>query len=330
MPISFRGALAAGLTVAVVGGVSAWAVLTADAAPVSTPAVLAVPTVPPPGGDAAPLKIGGAGTSSAALAKAGLDGAPAATTATNTDALKAPPPPKSGPGTGSALKVQAAASTYYLYNMAQLTTDSDGGWADITIGNPKLAAADYHSLAEIAVQSEDGKQIVEVGWRVTNGGAGPRLFVYHWVNGKETCYNTCGFVPGENAPIAPGAVLAAGDVETFSISRQGAAWWVAYGGDWIGAFPDSLWGGRFTRAGYIQWFGEVAASVSRPCNNRTQMGNGTPATSASAATFSSITLREGQKDVPSTSITVYPGTGNVFPTQRVNNTSFRFGGPGVC
>ena len=41
---------------------------------------------------------------------------------------------------------------------------------------PALATSDYHSLAELAVQSADGNHIVEVGWnvdRVVNGDDDP-------------------------------------------------------------------------------------------------------------------------------------------------------------
>jgi hypothetical protein len=267
------------------------------------------------------------------LAEAGLDAAPPATTPTNTDFPKGPPPPRSGTGSGSASRVQAtAASLYYLYDMAQLTDDSTGGTAVITIGSPNVAAADHHSLAEIAVQSEDGKQVVEVGWHVDpdlyDGNTDPHLFTYHWINGEKSCYNKCGFVSSTGAPIKPGAVLATdgNDAKEFGLWHSKGNWWVWYDKAYIGYFPDSLWGGGFTSAGYVQWFGEVAASVARPCNNRTQMGNGISASSSSAAAFTGIRLYEA----PVKPITVYAGTGNVFPTQRVNNTSFRFGGPGVC
>ena len=84
----------------------------------------------------------------------------------------------------------------YHYSSGLQYAETDGTYANLVIGKPDLAEEDYHTLAEIAVQSADGKQIVEVGWTVdrgVNGDDDPHLFVYHWVDGKETCYNGCGF-----------------------------------------------------------------------------------------------------------------------------------------
>ena len=51
------------------------------------------------------------------------------------------------------------------------------------------------------------------------------------------------------------------------------AWWIVYDTEWIGYFPDDLWDGNYTRSGLQQFFGEVAASSTKPC---TDMGNGAP------------------------------------------------------
>lgn len=62
-----------------------------------------------------------------------------------------------------------------------------GAAVSITQNQPKVAAEDYHSLAELAVESTDQNQIVEIGWIVAqdvNGDSLTHLFVYHWVNGN--------------------------------------------------------------------------------------------------------------------------------------------------
>jgi hypothetical protein len=58
----------------------------------------------------------------------------------------------------------------------------------------------------------DRNFIVEVGWTVDdslNGDYRPHLFVYHWVNNGETCYNGCGFVQVKS-PYSPGMALRRG------------------------------------------------------------------------------------------------------------------------
>ena len=73
---------------------------------------------------------------------------------------------------------------------------ADGASVQIDQARPVIGPA-YHSLIELAVESLDSSQIVEVGWTVDkelNGDDLPHLFVFHWVDGAPTCYNGCGFV----------------------------------------------------------------------------------------------------------------------------------------
>lgn len=73
----------------------------------------------------------------------------------------------------------------YHYAGAYQYVTTSGVAAYLDQPQPCLATSDNHSLAEISVQSADGRQIVEVGWTVDrelNGDAQPHLFVYHWVD----------------------------------------------------------------------------------------------------------------------------------------------------
>ena len=82
-----------------------------------------------------------------------------------------------------------------------------GQTGSLTQHQPYLGVNDYHTLAEISVESADLRQIVEVGWTVdrgVNGDSLPHLFVFHWVNGAPTCYYGCGFVPVQS-PWSPGS-----------------------------------------------------------------------------------------------------------------------------
>jgi hypothetical protein len=138
-------------------------------------------------------------------------------------------------------------------------------------------------LAELAVQSADGKQAVEVGWTVDpglNGGSlDPHLFVYHWKNGAKTCYNGCGFVKYGTPPFGAGDNVAAhiGLSKKFTIEFANGVWWIGYDTAWIGYYSASIWSSlvppvTFNTVGLYQGFGEIAGEA-KPC---TDMGRGIP------------------------------------------------------
>jgi hypothetical protein len=224
----------------------------------------------------------------------------------------------------------------FIYSTGSEATTADGMYAAFDIKKPKLASGDFHTLAELAVQSADTNQTIEVGWTVdrsVNGDDDPHLFVYHWVNGVPTCYNTCGgFVPFKGG-VAPGDTLPADTLKKFGIQHNDGAWWVAYDTTWVGYFPDKEWAAQgvdFTEGGYFQVWGEVAASSSCPVG--TQMGSGFSSTdTANAARIGNVTYVNG------------PATANLFmrastplygmspfkdPNDATKNStkSFRFGG----
>jgi hypothetical protein len=321
--IAPRGLIAAGLALAVAAAAGIAAQIAsphdADADQVTTGVDGAdVPLLSPP-----PFAPGAGNAARAAVAEAvaGLS-AVAPTLPTPSFAPKGRPSAVRG---GALPRTLAAASAVqFLYASASQTAASDGALANVTVAKPGLMAADYHSLAEVAAQSADGRQIVEVGWTVdrgVNGDDRPHLFVYHWVDGEDSCYNGCGWVQYSTSVVA-GAALPNAAAKRFTIQHFSAAWWIGYDTEWVGYFPDSLWGGRFTRAGLSQWFGEVAATTSAPC---TDMGNGKSASNASAASFSNIALVGG----PAANIAI-GASSPYYTVTSVSSSSFRFGGPGAC
>jgi hypothetical protein len=196
----------------------------------------------------------------------------------------------------------------------------------MTVARPTLAAGDFHTLGEVAAQSADGRQIVEVGWTVDRGlfgDANPHLFVFHWVNGVATCYNGCGFVPASSIATA-GMTLPVGGTPQFAIQHFQGNWWVGYSGTWFGFFPDSLWSGGFTKAGLTQWFGEVAANSGSPC---TDMGTGLLPSSTSAATILGISFFGGPAANISLNTITNPA---LYSAAKTSSNSVRFGGPGAC
>jgi len=225
------------------------------------------------------------------------------------------------------VKAAAESEVSYLYNVGSQTADTAGIYSNLTIGKPELDRNDFHTLAEIALQSADGKQIVEVGWtvdRLVNGDDDPHLFVFHWVNGEPTCYNDCGFEQSSEN-VKPGSTLTYGVTKKFGIQFYQGAWWIAYDTEWVGYFPAKIWSDRgttFNRSGFVQVFGEVAASSPQPC---TEMGNGTLAIKDNAARASSVSFLEG----PTVEMSIRSTT-DVYDVARVSGRSFRYGGPGAC
>lgn len=188
---------------------------------------------------------------------------------------KAPFTQKAG-GSSFVPAVPGVAGADYYYASAYQLVVSPGTSAFITQHIPWLMPVDHHTLAEIAVESADTRQIVEVGWtvdRLTNGDDFPHLFVYHWVDGAGNCYNGCGWVQ-VSATRFPGMQVAYdGTAAQYMIQYRQGNWWIGYQGEWIGYFPGSLWRGTFTSSGLIQWFGELACSVQGPPPPLSSMGN---------------------------------------------------------
>jgi hypothetical protein len=240
---------------------------------------------------------------------------------------KAKPPPL-GAVAATQDRFGTAATVQYLYAQAAQTTTNGGGFAWFDVARPSLSTSDSHTLAELAVSSADRRQIVEVGWTVDRslfGDADPHLFVFHWVDGVGTCYNGCGFVPTTGGGGPAGKKLTPGTAQYLTIRQSTSGWWISADGiGWLGYFPHSLWGGRFTQAGIVQWFGEVAAFSTTPC---TDMGNGAFGSATSATRIYNIGLWD-------TTTTPNIATGHTHPSYytafRVNSREMRYGGPGAC
>ena len=352
-----RGYIAAGLAAAVVGSLGVISTLTAGADEVSAApaAVAAAPGAPLPpaelpwGEEPEPVKKGAPGATSATLAATGADIAPddasgslvpeaefspkgytsKKRTLRKSRTTVAPQPPLTQLAPGQENNVKYHYATAYQY------VQSEGSYANLVIGKPKLADDDYHTLAEIAVQTADTKQTVEVGWTVdrgVNGDEDPHLFVYHWVDGKETCYNACGFRQYSKSVI-PGDTLPVGVSKRFGIQYYNGAWWIAYDSEWVGYFEDKLWNVPFTKSGLVQWFGEVASTSSKPCS---AMGTGAEASSTAAGRIGTIALlgKDAQGQDLQVNFTTElkspdhaPNTG-VYQIDKRSDRTFRYGGPG--
>lgn len=180
----------------------------------------------------------------------------------------------------------------YHYVYAYQFIPNAGASAFFSQHRPYVNPLDYHSLAEIAVQSQDGAQIVEIGWTVDRGNTGDsntHLFVFSWVNRVPNCYNGCGYIQ-YSPSVYPGMSIASDGTSHYqAIQHYNGNWWLNYDGNWIGYFPESVWrnkGVDFHQAGLLQWFGEVASNGGA----FTQMGNGLFGSVTGAATISNTKI----------------------------------------
>jgi neprosin-like protein len=193
----------------------------------------------------------------------------------------------------------------YFYGGGKQTVVSDASSIKFSVEQPSCSSTYcFHSLAENAVQSANGQQVVEWGWTVDTTGVNPTptkpyLFAFRWVNGVPGVYNGSGWVNavGSTCPagmdISADVSVGSATVQNFLVQHLNGAWWTAYKGNWCGAFPDSVWTGAsppatFTQSGLIQVFGEVAAKDTVPTG--VQMGSGVlgasgPSAGARASTF---------------------------------------------
>ncbi len=320
----------------------------ADAPAAAAPA-LKPPTALPWGAKPQRVKRGRDGATSRALKAAGLSAAaPGETDVSDADeyapkgrsskssflrtAKTTVVPPKplavdpsaSATASASASPSSSGPTVNFLYNVGWQAAVTEGAYANLTINKPVLAQADYHTLAELAVQSADGTQIVEVGWnvdRVVNGDDDPHLFVYHWVNGQTSCYNGCGYVQ-YSSTITPGDTLTVDTQKKFGIQFYGGAWWIAYDTEWVGYFPAKLWTVDFTKTGMVQIFGEVAASTAQSCS---QMGNGLAGSDTAAARIGSVAYING----PTPDVSVR-STSDLYQVSRLSTRTFRYGGAGAA
>lgn len=205
-----------------------------------------------------------------------------------------------------------------------------GASVELWRGQPNLDPADAnsHSLQELAVQSSDALQIVEIGWTVDrslNGDNAPHLFVYHWVDGIPTCYNGCGFVQTSTA-VVPGMKLASGGFSTFRIEHVGDRWQLSLDGTMFGYFPDSLWGSSvFSQPLLLQTFGEVASTSTPTCN---QMGTGKFAESSASSAITGFTLLGPTPTPVDLAPALLVTTPEWYDASRVEPDGFWLGGPG--
>jgi Neprosin len=246
----------------------------------------------------------------------------------------APPGPPPGPPSPPCAGVPSFGSCYY-YGSAGFTRTADGAGMTMSVNSPTYnnSGGSGHSLDEIAVQGgTNNGNIVELGWLVSsdqNGDADPHIFVFHWKNWNQTCYNGCGwqqysntYFPGQNIKALVGREVYIGYV------YYQKNWWAWFDNQWLGYFPGSEWNNSYTKSALMQWFGEVASQNGVP--PLTQMGDGVLPPAPKAAHMFTLCDVDAKawicwyRDQQSLSATVP----KYYAIQRVGFGDTRYGGPG--
>jgi Neprosin len=234
--------------------------------------------------------------------------------------------PKGLPGRGSNVQAPDGGVTYHYAGVYEYVAASGASmqWGQFT---PTVPDTDSHSLAELAVETSDSEQIAEVGWTVdpeAEGDALPHLFVFHWVDGKATCYDGCGWEQVSRTRY-PGMIVAlTREPQEVIFQYMNSAWWVWYQSEWIGFFPLELWAQDFSSAGLIQWFGEVAGT-QQP---RSQMGDGVLGSQTNAAFMVNLQVEDPSNGSQTAFVSPDTITDPSIYQLAMTDAGFLFGGPG--
>lgn len=230
----------------------------------------------------------------------------------------------------------------YFYASAAEMRVADGGGMTLQIEAPTVVLAASaggvgHSIGQIAVQgpgtATGSLDDVEMGFSVSPGDWGDNhshLFVYHFNDGMETCYNTCDwnqvsrtYYPGMDLTPLLGQQVYIGWVQ------YKGAWWGWFNDEWLGYIKDSVYATPFTQTAEIQWYGEVASDNGIP--PQTQMGNGEFPSKSTAASMSTLCDVDAKAWVCYYRDTQTTGATHASYYDIQNHTSFgaiRYGGPG--
>lgn len=221
----------------------------------------------------------------------------------------------------------------------------------LTVGNPYINNTyDYHTLAEMAVQSTDSHNTVEIGWTKDQdlyGDLKPRLFSFCWV-ASNPCgpYNGGGYVdnPAEStfaAGMDVTSYIGAATAPVFGIVHDSGNWWVSFDGHYLGYYPDSIWTGHSPtvaawNAGRASYFGEVAGGSATPCADMAAAPTSLPTSTSGPGSLGNMGYSTGTSTIPKVSFS-YSGQYDATykqtaagPPPVYSVRSFWYGGGGFC
>jgi Chitobiase/beta-hexosaminidase C-terminal domain/Neprosin len=227
-------------------------------------------------------------------------------------------------------------SCYYYASSAERST-ADGGGMSLGIELPvdvETGTGGGHSIGELAVEgSGSGLNDVEMGFNVSLDQYRDNkvhLFVYHWINGGETCYDTCAWNQYSNTYF-PGMDISSftGQAVYMGWVHGEGAWWAWFNDQWLGYINDTEWSGAFTQSVLIQWYGEVSTSNGVP--PITQMGNGQFSSSLTSASMATLCNADASTwlcnyDNQQSGVATYPSYYDILNHSSFG--AFRYGGSG--
>ena len=156
----------------------------------------------------------------------------------------------------------SAGTAGFLYASAYDTTHATSAFVTLTAETETNVQPGEHSLTEMAMVN--GGMVAEIGITTDpalNGDSTPHLFTSTWTgftgpttNGWNGYNAASGFVHYGGLNAAGGAVAVGTKVQVGLEFYQGDLW--VYANGWVGYFPGSTWGGKFTAAGYTTVYGE--------------------------------------------------------------------------
>lgn len=249
------------------------------------------------------------------------------------------------PNLNTGLKA-ASTCTTFCYNYATAVqhfpagTTALGLAANLPVENTYIkttpAPADYHVLAQLAVQKTGGHAI-ELGVTRDVGVFGdwqPRIFAGFTKGGVWGGYGT-GFVDyAPNTSYTYGSVLPVvpGTHKRFEIRYSGGNFWLGYDLQWIGYIPASVFTAAapavtFTSSDLMQAFMEEVGPNYHSC---TDLGNGLPASDGLASRLGSMSVI-GASPPMTTNFTPYilPTDAIGYSLTSLSTTTVRGGGPGA-
>jgi hypothetical protein len=270
------------------------------------------------------------------------------------------PPPKAMPDRqgrivvpGSSDTARSALATYYYqYTRDVIDPANDGVSWDMNVQSPWKSSLENHTLAQVAVCQDNIDDCIEFGWIKAEsstscpaGNTAVCMFAGVRVNNTFLGYNGSGsgwVDDPANTTIHRQISLngAVGGQRHWQVIHNAtdAQWEVWYGtgpngSTWkqrVGWFPDSLWGGTFTRADYVQFYTEVVSDQRVQSAQCTDAGTNVTPTTTAGFRFNNITLINpastqtmAVNDVVPSGLT---GRGSI----KISDSESRNGGPGGC
>lgn len=237
-----------------------------------------------------------------------------------------------------------AAGPCYRYAGARWNggaTLKDGATSRMQVRSPALCTDTYHSLSEVAVESADGQQIVEIGWtvdKVVNGDTKPRLFTYYWINGVGQGYNTATDFSAEPKNQGMDMTPYLNSQVWFKALHSGTDWFLGIdvgdgtGTHWVAYLEDFRWtnlgAAAFQKTPYVQVFGEIAERTDTGSSAKQDMGNGVLASSTAGTTNGSFNTYAGGTGGLTAYTGSYQDTANGYGYTALSTFSYNYGGGG--